>query len=117
MDVPFWNREIETADRSRLETIQLERLRETIGWALKTPFYQKQLRQAKISSPDCLRSLADLRKIPFTTKDSSGTGFIVSFNNNKPTMPSSLVSVSASGMLVSMYTPEPLPVGGTMGVE
>jgi phenylacetate-CoA ligase len=69
MDVPFWNKEIETADRSRLETIQLERLRETVGWALKTPFYQKQLRQAKISSPDDIRSLADLKKIPFTTKD------------------------------------------------
>ncbi len=69
MEVPFWNKEIETADRSRLEKIQLERLRETIRWALKTPFYQKQLREAKISSPDNIRSLADLEKIPFTTKD------------------------------------------------
>jgi phenylacetate-CoA ligase len=69
MNVPFWNKEIETADRPRLESIQLERLRETILWALKTPFYQKQLRQSKIASPDDVRSLADLRKIPFTTKD------------------------------------------------
>ncbi len=69
MNVPFWNRDIETADRSRLKKIQLERLRETIRWALKTAFYQKQLCGAKISSPDDIRSLADLAKIPFTTKD------------------------------------------------
>jgi phenylacetate-CoA ligase len=75
MQVPFWNKEIETADRSRLESIQLERLRNTIGWALKTPFYQKQLRKAKISSPDDIRSLSDLRKIPFTTKDDLRVNF------------------------------------------
>jgi phenylacetate-CoA ligase len=69
MQAPFWNREIETAERSILESIQLERLRETIGWAIKTPFYKKQFSGIKISSPDDIRSLADLRKIPFTTKD------------------------------------------------
>ncbi len=69
MDVPFWNKDIETADRSRLEEIQLRRLREIVGWALNTPFYKKQLRNAKISSPDDIRSLCDLKKIPFTTKD------------------------------------------------
>ena len=69
MQVPFWNKEIETAERAVLEEIQIKRLRETIGWALKTPFYQKQFRQAKISSPDDIRTLDDLKKIPFTTKD------------------------------------------------
>jgi phenylacetate-CoA ligase len=75
MQVPFWNKEIETADRARLEKIQLERLRDTIGWALQTAFYQKQLPQAKISSPDDIRTLADLRKIPFTTKDDLRVNF------------------------------------------
>ncbi|MGA2093028.1 MAG: phenylacetate--CoA ligase [Sedimentisphaerales bacterium] len=69
MQIPFWNKSIETADRASLEEIQLKRLRETILWALKTPFYQKQLHKAKITSPDDVRTLADLKKIPFTTKD------------------------------------------------
>jgi len=69
MDIPFWNREIETADRSRLEEIQLQRLRETIGWALKTPFYGKRLSQAQIHSPEDITGLQDLRRIPYTTKD------------------------------------------------
>ena len=55
-DVPFWNREIETAERSRIEQIQLQRLQETIGWALKTILYRKRLNQAGINSPDDIKS-------------------------------------------------------------
>jgi phenylacetate-CoA ligase len=69
MDIPFWNREIETAERSRLEQLQLERLKQTIAWALKTPFYKKRLGQAGIGSPDDVKSLHDLKRIPFTNKD------------------------------------------------
>ncbi len=69
MEVPFWNKEIETLDRSSLEKIQLERLREAIGWSLKTPFYSKKLAQAGIGSPDDIKGLEDLRRVPFTVKD------------------------------------------------
>lgn len=75
MDVPFWNREIETAERSRIEAIQLQRLRETIGWALKTTLYRKRLGQAGINSPDDIKSLDDLRRLPFTTKDDLRVSF------------------------------------------
>jgi phenylacetate-CoA ligase len=69
MDVPYWNREIETAERSHLEQIQLQRLKTAVGWALGTPFYRKRLGQAGIHGPDDIRSLEDLRRIPYTTKD------------------------------------------------
>lgn len=69
MDIPFWNREIETAERGRLEQLQLERLKQTVAWALKTPFYRKRLGQAGIGSPEEIKSLHDLKRIPFTTKD------------------------------------------------
>jgi len=75
MDIPFWNREVETAERSRIEQIQLERLRQTIGWALKTNLYRKRLNQVGINSPDDLKSLGDLRRIPFTTKDDLRVSF------------------------------------------
>lgn len=77
MEAPFWNREIETAGRSRIEQLQLERLRSTVGWALKTPFYRKKLNQAWINSPDDVKGLDDLRRIPFTTKDDLRRSFPV----------------------------------------
>ncbi|MBP7051366.1 MAG: phenylacetate--CoA ligase [Phycisphaerae bacterium] len=75
MDIPFWNREIETAERSRIEELQLQRLRQTIGWALKTVLYRKRLAQVGITSPDDVKSLGDLRRIPFTTKDDLRVSF------------------------------------------
>jgi len=75
MDAPFWNREIETADRSGIEQIQLQRLKETVGWALKTALYRKRLGHVGINSPTDIKSLDDLRRIPFTTKDDLRVSF------------------------------------------
>ncbi len=69
MDAPFWNKDVETAPRSRIEQIQLQRLQQIVGWALKTPFYKKRLTQVGINSPEDIRGLHDLQRIPFTTKD------------------------------------------------
>jgi phenylacetate-CoA ligase len=69
MDVPFWNREMETAERSRIEQMQLQRLQRTVGWALQTAFYRKRLAQVGIHGPEDIRSLPDLQRIPCTTKD------------------------------------------------
>jgi phenylacetate-coenzyme A ligase PaaK-like adenylate-forming protein len=55
-------------DRSQLEQLQLQRLRDIVGYALKTPFYQKRLAKAWIHSPDDIKTLADLRKIPSPSK-------------------------------------------------
>ena len=46
----------------------MERLRLTVARAAQSPFYGERLRQAGVT-PDSLQSLADIRKIPFTTKD------------------------------------------------
>ena len=69
MDNIFWNKEIETLDRASLAKLQLERLKETVFWALKTPFYKKRLGKCGISSADDIKTLDDIKKIPFTTKD------------------------------------------------
>ncbi len=69
MDIPFWSKEIETLDRASLQAIQLERLRDMVSWALKTPFYSKKLSYVGIRSPEDIRDLRDLERIPFTTKD------------------------------------------------
>ncbi len=68
-DVPFWNKEVETAERGRLQELQLQRLKKIIGCALRTPFYKRRLSQVGINSQDDVRSLQDVQRIPFTTKD------------------------------------------------
>ncbi|OQA02781.1 MAG: Phenylacetate-coenzyme A ligase [Planctomycetes bacterium ADurb.Bin401] len=69
MEISYWNKEVETADRETIKQIQLQRLKGIIAAALKTPFYSKHLPAVGIKSPDDVRSLDDLRKIPFTMKD------------------------------------------------
>ncbi len=69
MDIRYWNREIETIERKELEKYQLENLKETVFWALKTPFYKERLNTAGIFSPDDIKKISDIKKIPYTTKD------------------------------------------------
>ena len=69
MEVRYWNKEIETADRGKIQQLQLQRLKNIIASALKTPFYSRRLPSVGIKSPDDIKSLDDLRKIPFTMKD------------------------------------------------
>ena len=40
MENQYWQEEIETMERSRLEAFQLERLKETVRQAIKSPFYK-----------------------------------------------------------------------------
>ena len=54
----------ETWDRATLETVQLARLKTTIQQASRAPFYAKRLAEAGVSA-DNLRSLEDIRRIPF----------------------------------------------------
>ncbi len=69
MDIRYWEKELETMDRATLRQRQLEQLRVTVDWALKTPFYQRRLKKCGIKSGQDIRALEDLQRIPFTTKD------------------------------------------------
>jgi phenylacetate-CoA ligase len=65
----MFDRDVETMPRSALEALQLERLQRTVALAYeKVPFYRKRLDEAGVG-PDSIRSLEDVEKIPFTTKD------------------------------------------------
>jgi len=57
----------ETLPRDELEALQLARLRETVARCATVPFYREAFARAK-ASPESIRSLDDLRRIPFTTK-------------------------------------------------
>ncbi len=63
----FLHPEIETISRTKLEEIQLQRLKQTVTRALNAPFYKERLGRLGITA-DSITSLDDLRKLPFTTK-------------------------------------------------
>ena len=65
----IWNKEIETISRPKLEELQLERLKATVKRVYENvPFYRKRLDENGIT-PDSIKSLEDLKNIPFTTKE------------------------------------------------
>jgi phenylacetate-CoA ligase len=64
----YWNAEIETLDPAALQDLQLTRLRQTVQQAAASPFYGRRLKEAGIDA-DHLKSLDDVRRLPFTTKD------------------------------------------------
>jgi phenylacetate-CoA ligase len=58
----------ETLAPAELEALQLRRLRATVAHVAAVPFYRNAFRQGHIT-PESLRSLDDLRRLPFTTKE------------------------------------------------
>jgi len=68
MDYIF-NSKIETIPRKKLKELQLERLKKTVHLVYENiPFYKKKFKEAKIT-PNDIKKLDDIRKLPFTTKD------------------------------------------------
>ncbi|OEU75892.1 MAG: phenylacetate--CoA ligase [Desulfuromonadales bacterium C00003068] len=64
----IWNDDFETLPREAIEALQFKRLKQTLERVYATvPFYQNMFKQAGLTPAD-IRSLDDLRKIPFTYK-------------------------------------------------
>ncbi len=63
----IWAKE-ETMSREEIEKIQLERLKETVQRVYgSVPAYRRKMEEAKVA-PEDIRTLKDLQKLPFTTK-------------------------------------------------
>lgn len=54
--------------REQLEQLQLERLKKTVNHCMNAPFYQKRFQELGITPAD-IKTLDDVRKLPFTTKE------------------------------------------------
>lgn len=64
----YFNEEFETLPRAALEALQLKRLQATVARVYQNvPFYRQAFDAAGIK-PEDIRSLADLPRLPFTTK-------------------------------------------------
>jgi phenylacetate-CoA ligase len=65
----IWSRDAETLPRERLERVQLERLHTTLGRLLEcVPPMRQRLHAAGVNHPSDVTSLADLARLPFSTK-------------------------------------------------
>jgi phenylacetate-CoA ligase len=65
----IWNDEFETLPREAMGALQLKRLRDLVDRiAVTVPFYRKKLTEIGYRPGD-LKSLGDLSRLPFTTKD------------------------------------------------
>jgi phenylacetate-CoA ligase len=63
----FWDRETETLARPALEQLQLRRLQDTVERVARAvPFYQHKFTELGVT-PAGINSLADTRRLPFTT--------------------------------------------------
>ncbi len=64
----YWNKEYECMSEEKLRELQLERLKRTVKRAYeKIPYYRNKFNEAGIT-PEDIKNLEDLKKIPFTSK-------------------------------------------------
>jgi phenylacetate-CoA ligase len=71
----IWNRNVETMERESLAQVQLERLQATLNRALRNvTFYRESFARAGVNG-DEIRCLADLARLPFTTKEDLRTSY------------------------------------------
>ncbi len=66
----FFQKDIETMPRKKIEELQLERLKATVAYCYNNcGFYNKRLADAGIFDGSKIKTLSDVKYIPFTTKD------------------------------------------------
>ncbi|MDR1674093.1 MAG: phenylacetate--CoA ligase, partial [Oscillospiraceae bacterium] len=69
MKIKMFQRESETMPRVKIEALQLERIRYVLDYCIKNiPHYRRKLEKAGVT-PEKIKTLSDVRYIPFTTKD------------------------------------------------
>jgi phenylacetate-CoA ligase len=79
MNFQYWQPEIEKMPRAELEALQLQKLKAEVVCSLRAPFYKERLAKAGVKSQDDIKTLDDLKRIPFTTKNDLRDGFPYGF--------------------------------------
>ena len=64
---PYFHPQYETLSHEEIKKLQLERLQATVKHCMNSPFYKKRFEEIGLK-PEDIKSLDDIRKIPFTTK-------------------------------------------------
>ena len=65
----FWNQEMETLPREKMAEFQGAKLRETVQWLHeRVPYYKGAIEKSGLKPQD-IRSIEDIRALPFTVKN------------------------------------------------
>ncbi|CDG65412.1 MAG: phenylacetate-CoA ligase [Methanobacterium sp.] len=65
----MWNEEIESKSREEMKKLQLERLQAVVKYAYENvPYYKKRFDEEGVK-PEDIKTMEDIQKLPFTTKD------------------------------------------------
>jgi phenylacetate-CoA ligase len=65
----LFNTKMETMSRKKIQELQLKRLQKTVHLVYDVvPYYQNKFRELRVK-PEDIKTLADIKKLPFTTKD------------------------------------------------
>lgn len=64
----YWEKELETLERKNLEKLQVERLMKTLQQAVNSPYYGRVPEVSKMLKSG-MKSIEQIRELPFTTKD------------------------------------------------
>lgn len=65
----FWEKDAETMSRAKIREIQLEKLKWTVNRCYNNvPYYKDMMDKAGVT-PDMIKSLDDIRRLPLTTKE------------------------------------------------
>ncbi|MEG1745483.1 MAG: phenylacetate--CoA ligase [Raoultibacter sp.] len=67
-ELPIFDREIETASRDRIHEIQLEKLKQQVAWTYERVAWYRQKMDEIGVRPEDIKTLADVRLLPFTDK-------------------------------------------------
>jgi len=68
-DRKYWDERMETIGSEDLKALELEELRKQVKYVYeRSPFYKEKFKKAGVS-PEDIKSLEDLRRLPYTTKD------------------------------------------------
>lgn len=111
----FWDKGIETIPDSSLRELQLHRLKKTLAQAGRSLYYEKIFKKMNFF-PEKVRSIEDIKHLPFTTKEDLRANFPFGFLTIPP---DEIVRVhSSSGTTGSataiLYTQEDLDVWGDL---
>ena len=64
----MWDEKFETMSTDEMQAFQLDKLKETVAWVYeRIPFYKKKFDEVGVS-PEDIKSLEDLGRLPFTVK-------------------------------------------------
>lgn len=74
----FWDEKYETLPRKDLELLQLKRLKRTLAQVQNVDFYRRLFKDAGIR-PVNIKTLGDIRKLPFTRKQDLRNGYPFGF--------------------------------------